>query len=734
MSAHSVGSSRFLNVERYDPTAPKGMQIPLRALSLVMRPPAMLDLAEWAEENMVLSGEASAQRGKFVAWPFQIEPLRVMSPRHPCEKVVMLTSSQTMKTSNMLVMLAYVIAVDPGPVLFVEPRQSDAEALSKDRITPMIRDTPALHGKVADAKSRDAGNTIDHKRFIGGHLSLATATSPSSLAMRPIRYLFLDEISRDQYRNSTEGDPVKLAEKRTENFPNRKIIYASSPSEEGNCRISDVFRFSDQRQWNVPCPYCGHFQVLEFVGLVWSHKPNELVEYVDSTGKQCRRHIPIESAEYRCAQCDNLIPEKLKPGMNDKGKYIPTNPNGKYPGFRVNRLVSPITRWGSIAQEWEEAHDRPPLLKVFVNTVLAETYKIGGDAPPWEVVASRREPYQLGTVPNGVRFLTAGIDVQKNWIDLSVWGWGRNRECWLVDKAQFQGRTSDPGVWQELTAWVNRSWQHPHGAQLHLARYSIDTGHETNMVYSWVRKQGQVAIAVKGYDNLTGVIVGHPSGVDIHATGKRVKRGILVWPVDVSKLKSDLYGRLSMERPPDGANFPSGWIHLPQVEDEFCKQLTAESLVEKKDRRGYMKREWVKNRERNEALDEWNYARAAAHILGVDRFTEEDWHQIEDMLGTPNVATVEAIAPLPVSQPAQTVSPEAVELDEIDPTLPPPQVDRESWAGSTHPITLPKTPTLPNPPNLGNNQLKPNSNTPRREPLKRPGGWLGRSGGGWTRR
>lgn len=499
---------RGLRGERYDPTAPSGMQIPLRELAAVLRPPDLLDLAEWAEEHMVLSGEGSAQRGKFVAWPFQVEPLRVMSPRHPCEKVVMLTSSQTMKTSNMLVMLAYVIAVDPGPVLFVEPRQSDAEALSKDRIAPMIRDTPALQGKVADAKSRDSGNTIEHKKFTGGHLSLATATSPSSLAMRPIRYLFLDEISRDQYRNSSEGDPVKLAEKRTENFPNRKIIYASSPSEDGNCRISDVFGFSDQRQWNVPCPHCGFYQVLEFAGLVWSQQPHEPVEYTDTAGVKRSRIIPIESTEYRCVNCDNLIPEKFKPGMNDKGKYVPTNPNGKYPGFRVNRLVSPITRWGAIAQEWVEAKDRPQLLKVFTNTVLAETYKVAGDSPPWEVVASRREHYPLGSVPSGVRFLTAGIDVQKNWIDLSVWGWGRNRECWLVDKAQLAGRTSDPGVWQELTAWVARSWQHPHGAQLHLARYAIDTGHETNMAYAWVRKQGQVAIAIKGYDNLTGVIVG----------------------------------------------------------------------------------------------------------------------------------------------------------------------------------------------------------------------------------
>jgi len=677
-----------------------------KALATALRPPPLLDLYEWCEENMVLSAESSAQRGGFRAWPFQEEPMRVMSPRHPCDKVALLCASQTMKTQLLLNMLAYVIAVDPGPTLFVEPRTQDAESISKDRVTPMLRDVPALKGKIVEPKSRAAGNTIEHKKFIGGHVSFAYATSPSSLAMRSIRYLFLDEISREQYLASKEGDPIRMAERRTENFPNRKIVYASSPTDEGTCRITEIFLQSDQRQWHVPCPHCGYEQVLEFGGLKYSRRKGEVVQYVDSTGKTQHKHIPADSPEYQCGNCRNLIPERWKTSMNAKGRYIPANPEGKFPGFRVNRLVSPMSKWGNIVAEWEEAKGHPQQAKVFVNTVLAQTWRVGGETTPWEVLASRKEPYTLGTVPYGVRFLTAGIDVQKHWIDLSVWGWGRNRECWLVDRIQIQGRTSEAQVWEELSLFTSRQWTHPTGTPIGLARIAIDSGYETNMVYAWARKQGHGVLVVKGYDNLTGVIVGQPSGIDLDLKGKRVRRGLLVWPVDVSKLKSDLYSRISLPRPEageGGSGYPSGWVHIGQVEDEFCKQLTAESLVSRKDRRGYVRTEWVKDRERNEALDEWVYAAAAAHMIGLERFSEEDWKGLEDLLGVGEERGQATPTPsVPITEPA---APE--ESARVAPTPTPP--------APAAPAPPPAPPPSPTQPRTGS-------------------GWVGRSTSGWLKR
>lgn len=625
-----------------------GLAVIKKALAEGLRPPDMLDLAEWSQQNIILSPEDSAARGRYVAWEFQIEPMECMSPRHPADQVGLMFASQTGKSRLMLNQLAYVIAVDPGPTMYVCPRQKDAETISKDRVTPMLRDTPALRGRVADAKSRDAGNTIEHKKFIGGHLSFGIATSVSSLAMRPIRYLLIDEVSRPEYRGSAEGDPVRLAERRTTTFPNRKIVYASSPATEGECRISEIFAYSDQRQWFVPCPFCQHEQRLEWPGIVWS-TDGKPVEYTDSAGQKCGRIIPTDEPMYRCERCDNLIPERAKAGMNAKGRYIPQNPAGRFPGFRVNQLVSPVVRWGNLVQEWLESKGKPDQRRAFVNTVLAETWKERGEAPAWEVIYSRREQYKLGTVPRGALFLTAGIDVQKDWIEIHVWGWGRNRECWMVDYEQLQGRTSNEGVWQLLSAYVSRAWKHEGGTDMYLIRFAIDTGYETSMVYEWARRQGDRVMPIKGSTSASSkdVYVGQPGAVDIAQSGTRIRRGVNVWPVFVNNLKEDLYTRLREPRPESG-KFPSGWVHTPELPEEFYRQLTAEEKVVWTVK-GYVKSEWRKTRPRNEALDAWVYARAATFPIGLDRITDEEWLLLEENLNIDK--------PAPAAQDAGAVMP-----------------------------------------------------------------------------
>lgn len=616
----------------------------IMAAAEALAPPPMLDLAEWSEQNIMLSREDSAAPGRYTPWPFQVEPMQVMSPRHPAERVAMVAASQTLKTRLMLNFLGYVIDVDPGPVLFVEPRAADAEALSKDRVTPMLRDTLCLRNKVADAKSRDSANTIDHKKFTGGHLSFGIATSPSSLAMRPIRYLFLDEISRDEYKNSTEGDPVSIAEKRTVTFWNRKIVYASSPGDEGDCRITQVFEHSDQRQWHVPCPHCRHEQVLEWSGIVWSRNGHP-IEYTHA-GQPRVAVIPAEAPMYRCSACNDLMPERAKLAA---GRYIAMNPEGKFPGFRVNALVSPVRAWGDIVQEFVEAEGRPTRLKVFYNTVLAETWKEKGEAPDWEKLLARREQWEPGTVPAGGLVLSAGVDVQADRWEGFVWAWGRNRHCWLIEHKIHVGRFTEQATKDALSEWKAKTFRHAGGASMQIARTAIDSGHETNEVYAWSRTQGSDVLVVDGRQHLTGSIIGAPTLVDVTVQGKKHSRGARIWPVDTTKLKHELYGRLNLA-PPEGTQpHPPGWVHLPEfVGREFCKGLTAEQLV-RRIVKGYPKFSFEKIYDRNEPLDCWGYARAAMSNLEVDRFSEKQWAQLERMLSvepdalpTPPAVVIEA--------------------------------------------------------------------------------------------
>lgn len=626
-----------------------------RAAAQALMPPPMLDLAEWSEENIILSREDSAAPGKYIPWAFQIEPMQVMSPKNPVEKVCIIAASQTLKTRLMLNFLGYVIDVDPGPVLFVEPRGADAEALSKDRVTPMIRDTPCLRGKVADAKSRDSANTIDHKKFPGGHISFGIATSPSSLAMRPIRYLFLDEVSRDEYRNSSEGDPVSIAEKRTVTFWNRKIIYASSPGDEGTCRISQLFSHSDQRQWHIPCPHCGHEQVLEWSGIVWS-RGGQPIEYTHH-GQRCQMVIPDTKPMYRCAECNDLIAERYK---LEGGRYIVTNPDGKYPGFRVNALVTPVRTWADIVQDYVQAEGKPSMMKVFYNTVLAETWQEKGEAPDWEKLMARRSQWAAGTVPHGGLLLTAGVDVQNDRWEAFVWAWGRNRQCWLVEHKVHYGKFSEQSTKDALTLWKSQSWTHVAGASMTLARLAIDSGHETNEVYAWARTQGSDVLVIDGRQHLTGNVVGAPSYVDVTVGGKRYRRGMRLWPIDTWKLKNELYGRLNL--PLEGETKPPGWVFLPDwAGPELCKGLVAEQIV-RRIVKGYPKLSFEKVFPRNEPLDCWVYARAAAANLEIDRFSERQWTSLARMLSVeaevPPPVVVEPVvdSPVPTAAPLQPVT------------------------------------------------------------------------------
>jgi len=140
------------------------------------------------------------------------------------------TAAQMTKTILLLISLAYVIDADPGPVLIVQPPEGDADSFSKERVSPMLRDVPAMAGKVVEFKSHDSGNTILQKRFRGGSVSLTGAVSPRGLRRRSVRYLMCDEI--DAYEVTPDGDPIALAAARTSKFWNRKIVMCSTPTME----------------------------------------------------------------------------------------------------------------------------------------------------------------------------------------------------------------------------------------------------------------------------------------------------------------------------------------------------------------------------------------------------------------------------------------------------------------------------------------------------------------------
>jgi len=601
----------------------------LDAFNAAIIPPERLTVSQWAEKNRKLSSEASAMKGQWYSWPFQKEPMDLLSSYNPTKIVVLQCASQMLKTEAILNMLGYVIDIDPGPVLIVEPREMDAESLSKDRVTPMIRDTPVLRQKMLGNRKtdrHDKGNTTAHKRFPGGHVTFVGANSPSGLAMRPIRYLLMDEVDRYPISVGKEGDPINIALKRTTNFPNRKIIICSTPTLQGRSKVNYWYELSDKRQYQVPCPYCSEKQVLKFENLEWGQKEG--------------RFIPVDKAHYRCSYCDRLIPNEMKYKMIESGLWVKDNPSSDIAGFHLSQLYSYMRPWGDIAKEYLDVKKDKEQHQTFVNTVLADTWKDYGDAPDWERIKSRAAGYEPCIVPRKALFLTAGTDVQKDYCETYVWGWGRNKHRFLIDKITIMGAASLSSTKEALTKILNSTYMNEDGVEMPIQMMAIDSGFDTPHVYDWARRAGQSRVMViKGVD--TGAaIVGHFWAADYTIGGKKVSAGVRVYPVNVSWAKNELYGFLNQTMPKDDEEFPYGWVFYPLMEDEFYKQLVAEVWVERQVR-GKLVGEWVKTRARNEALDCANYARAAANLVGFDRYNDRDWERLEAQIWRPKITPIQ---------------------------------------------------------------------------------------------
>ena len=103
----------------------------------------------------------------------------------------------------------------------------------------------------------------------------------------------------------------------------------------------------------------------------------------------------------------------------------------------------------------------------------------------------RRAIASAAKVPRCGLLLTAGADVQKDRIEVSVWAWGRDKQSWLVEHRVIDGDTSRDEVWAALTAMLDGTWPHETGAEIPIRRLAVDSGYATQEVYAWARRQAR---------------------------------------------------------------------------------------------------------------------------------------------------------------------------------------------------------------------------------------------------
>ena len=580
-------------------------------------------MSQWADDNRVLSAEGSAEPGKWDTSRAEYQRGIMDALADPLnEEVVVQKSAQVGWTEIIGNIVGYFVDQDPASILVVQPTLDMAEAWSKDRLAPMVRDTKCLTAKIADAKARDSGNTVLHKKFAGGQLTIAGANSPSSLASRPIRIVLADEVGRYPASAGTEGDPLTLAYKRTNNFWNRRKLAGSTPGIAGVCRIEAKYLESDQRRYFVPCPHCGEAQILRWEQVRWDK--NKAGGHLPSTAHYVCEHNG-------CIWDDGDRGEAVRLAPKNGGGWRATAPFKGIAGFHIWEAYSPWVKLADTVSAFLEARKTPETYKVWTNTALGETWVEKGEAPDWQRLYERRsKELSLGEVPEWVARVTAGADVQRNRVEVSVWGWGAGLRSVLIDHKVFMGDPSGEDVWKEMDAFLSEEWEAPDGRRLRMSKLAIDTGDgmSTTHVYAWARKHPREVMAIKGVGSFNASVpVMGPTWADVTVRGRKVSRGVQLWTIAVSLFKSETYAWLRLDQPLDGEEYPAGYIHLPQgVDAEWLQQLVAEQLVSIKNKRtGFTRQEWQKTRDRNEAIDCRVYARAAAYAMGLDRWSEVKW-------------------------------------------------------------------------------------------------------------
>jgi len=537
-----------------------------------------------------------------------------MALAHPCERVSLMFSAQTAKTAGLLNVGGQIACETPATVLWVLPSLDEASAFNREKLDPMIQNSPAVRQRIKPLASRDnSGSTMLRKIFPGGNIEIVGANSSKGLQMRTKRVVIMDEISEFPFSIGTRGDPVLMAETRTIAWGNlKKIIAASTPGLKGTCRITKRWEEGSAGRYHVPCPHCHTRQALKFANLHWPDGKPEL-------------------AAYHCDSCGAAIQHAAKRSMLAAGAWVHEHPErlGSHASYALNTLYSPFATWSEMARKREESRDDPQADKVFTQQWLGEAYEAHHDLPSHEVLHRRRDARPQGRIPPGVLFLEGATDVQGNRLEWGVYGFDRHFGQWLVDGGVLEGDPNLRLVWDQMAEIMARDWPDAWGRRWRATSWGIDSGFLSPQVYRFTRRHaGQAEPRVMALDGRAkwGLpAIGTPTIRDVDYDGRKI--GVVqLWPVGTWDIKSEVASamRLTEMGPDETGAWRRGAMRFHEAcSANFFQQLCAEACVEIDTRQGTSRREWKKLGP-NEQWDLATYTRALARH-DTAQFTEVEW-------------------------------------------------------------------------------------------------------------
>ena len=558
-----------------------------------------LTVTEWASKKRVIPKGAGPYPGPY-RWdvtPYLPEIADCLSETSPVRKIAVMKGAQLGFTVGLGEnWIGYVIDVDPGPMMYISGDADMAKTSAGRRVDAMIANAGLANKIVAPRlteRSRKSGDTQTEKNFAGGFLRAIGPNSGSKLRSDSIQKLYGDEVDAYPESAGKEGDPVLLAERRTDAYEgSRKILYTSTPLMDHNSKIKQLFLKGDQRYYKVPCKHCGHKQKLKWSQMKWD---------VDDEG-----FLDWGSVRYECEKCKGTMTNDDKAYFLPRGEWEPTAKPVE-PGFRsyhLSSLYSPVgfRSWASGVQEFLEAKDDPLKLQTFVNTFLGETWADEQERPRLESILTRNRNYHVNFLPEEAKplLVTLGADIQKDRIECEIVAWEANKVSWSVDYRVFYGDTEDlqDECWENLRSTILE--EH---AGLPIALAGIDSGYRTDTVYEFCDSFDGVVYPVMGSKEMND----RRTYVKLFNVSGRIKPRI---DINTFLLKQEIYKYLNRSEL-DGEKQRGGYCHFPvDYKREHYLQLTAEVLIRQGNK--YM---FDAGGRRNERLDCRVYALACLYML-----------------------------------------------------------------------------------------------------------------------
>lgn len=678
----------------------------------ILRAPRRMQVADAVAQYMRVPMGA----GNSVPWdplvaPYVIEPMNCLASRE-YDAVIFVGPARTGKTIGLIDgWVIYNVICDPADMLIIQMTEEKAREHSKKRLARTFRVSPEVVSRLSPNKN---DNNVYDRTFLAGNYLKIGWPSVNIMSSSDYKCVALTDYDRFPEDIDGEGDAFSLASKRTTTFMSSGMtLVESSPGRDvkdvkwrrtspheapPTTGILSLYNRGDRRRWYWPCPHCGeYFQPCGDVVAGF----RDIADPV----------LASEAAYIQCPSCSGRIMPEQKRELNGRGVWLrdgeSINADGsRYGDPRRSRIASfwmegPAAAYQTLSQlvyklltaEQEyETTGSEETLKTVINTDWGLPYlpRASMEQRKSELLEQRAEPVLSRSVPDGVNFLVATVDVQagrhRRFV-VQVTGYGSRGERWIIDRYNItqslrgdsdgESQRIDPASYPEdwdvlLTDVFHKSWPlaSDPSQQMRLMAMAVDSGGEdgvTDNAYKFWRRcrrdgLGKRIYLFKGDSIRRAKLISRTFPDNTGRTGRRAQAAgdVPLWLLQTDALKDRVNNALWRDSP------GPGYVHFPDwLGSWFYDELT----YEERSSDG----KWSKpGRGANEAFDLMVYAEALVILHGYEKIRWPDapeWASRETWLECVQDSTEPSSSPEPVSTPVKKQKRKKTVTDDVNPWL-----------------------------------------------------------------